>query len=149
VRELSNLVERLSILQEGRPVRLVDLPPRYQLPDGGATAAPGDDLPAMIASESEPQGELLDPAATMRLLEDPQSPDRRLPAEGLDLRAHLLAIERMLVAEALARSGGVVAHAAKLLGLRRTTLVERLRKLRFDVPDALNEVSQIPPAAPI
>jgi DNA-binding NtrC family response regulator len=52
-----------------------------------------------------------------------------LPDEGLDLRAHLLEIERKLVTQALARSAGVVAHAARLLGLRRTTLVEKLRKL--------------------
>jgi sigma-54 specific flagellar transcriptional regulator A len=52
-----------------------------------------------------------------------------LPPEGLDLRAHLLAIERQLVEKALARADGVVAHAARLLCLRRTTLVEKLRKL--------------------
>jgi sigma-54 specific flagellar transcriptional regulator A len=133
VRELSNLVERLSILQEGRLVRLVDLPIRYQMPDGCGTAPSSDD-------ESEPQAELLDEAATIQLLENPQPPDRHLPNEGLDLRAHLLEIERVLVSEALARSGGVVAHAAKLLGLRRTTLVERLRKLQFDVPEASNDL---------
>jgi sigma-54 specific flagellar transcriptional regulator A len=52
-----------------------------------------------------------------------------LPAEGVDLRAHLFAIEHRLISEALERSGGTVAHAARLLNLRRTTLVEKLRKL--------------------
>ena len=52
-----------------------------------------------------------------------------LPEMGIDLRAHLLAIERRLVSQALERAGGVVAHAARLLNLRRTTLVEKLRKL--------------------
>ena len=46
----------------------------------------------------------------------------------LDLRQHLDTIERSLVQQALERSGGTVAHAARLLGLRRTTLVEKLRK---------------------
>jgi sigma-54 specific flagellar transcriptional regulator A len=41
----------------------------------------------------------------------------------------MLAIERQLVEKALARADGVVAHAARLLCLRRTTLVEKLRKL--------------------
>jgi sigma-54 specific flagellar transcriptional regulator A len=45
------------------------------------------------------------------------------------LRAHLFAIEHRLISEALERSGGTVAHAARLLNLRRTTLVEKLRKL--------------------
>ena len=54
-----------------------------------------------------------------------------LPEEGIDLRAHLNEIERKLVTQALERSEGVVAHAARLLGLRRTTLVEKLRKLEL------------------
>ena len=52
-----------------------------------------------------------------------------LPAAGIDLRAHLTQIERRLIEQALERSKGTVAHAARLLGLRRTTLVEKLRKL--------------------
>jgi sigma-54 specific flagellar transcriptional regulator A len=51
-----------------------------------------------------------------------------LPTDGVDLRAHLYAIEHRLISEALERSGGTVAHAARLLSLRRTTLVEKLRK---------------------
>jgi sigma-54 specific flagellar transcriptional regulator A len=53
----------------------------------------------------------------------------RLPENGVDLRAHLTLIERSLISQALERSGGTVAHAARLLSLRRTTLVEKLRKL--------------------
>jgi sigma-54 specific flagellar transcriptional regulator A len=52
-----------------------------------------------------------------------------LPEEGLDLRAHLMAIERQLIEQALHRSRGTVAQAARLLNLRRTTLVEKMRKL--------------------
>ncbi len=55
----------------------------------------------------------------------------KLPPEGLDLRAHVGAIEESLIRQALERSGGIVAQAARLLGLRRTTLVEKLRK--FDI----------------
>jgi transcriptional regulator with GAF, ATPase, and Fis domain len=76
---------------------------------------------------------VLDAAATLQLLEHPEPPTGLLPLDGLDLGAHLLQIERTLISEALARSGGVVAHAAKLLGLRRTTLVEKLRKLAAPV----------------
>jgi sigma-54 specific flagellar transcriptional regulator A len=57
-----------------------------------------------------------------------------LPVAGVDLRAHLYAIEHRLISEALERSGGTVAHAARLLSLRRTTLVEKLRK--FGMADA-------------
>jgi sigma-54 specific flagellar transcriptional regulator A len=57
------------------------------------------------------------------------APMHTLPEEGIDLREHLLGIERALVRAALARANGTVAQAARLLNLRRTTLVERLRKL--------------------
>jgi sigma-54 specific flagellar transcriptional regulator A len=52
-----------------------------------------------------------------------------LPEDGLDLREHLLTIERQLIEQALQRSRGTVAKAARLLNLRRTTLVEKMRKL--------------------
>ncbi len=57
-----------------------------------------------------------------------------LPESGIDLRAHLAAIERRLIEQALDRSGGTVAHAARLLNLRRTTLVEKMRKLEMGDP---------------
>jgi sigma-54 specific flagellar transcriptional regulator A len=46
----------------------------------------------------------------------------------MDLRAYLNDIEHGLIVEALARSGGTVSQAARLLGLRRTTLVEKMRR---------------------
>jgi sigma-54 specific flagellar transcriptional regulator A len=52
----------------------------------------------------------------------------RLTHEGIDLREHLAGIEIALIRQALARADGVVAHAAKILKLQRTTLVEKLRK---------------------
>ena len=139
VRELSNLVERLSILQEGRVVRLLDLPPRYQMPESGDCRVLCDNLPAGFTATDEPDAAVLDESATIPLPVSAEAPASQLPDEGLDLREHLLAIERALVSQALVRSGGVVAHAAKLLGLRRTTLVEKLRKLEFPVAEASND----------
>jgi sigma-54 specific flagellar transcriptional regulator A len=52
----------------------------------------------------------------------------RIPSDGLDLKEHLGAIERQLIKTALEQAQGTVAHAARLLKLRRTTLVEKLRK---------------------
>jgi sigma-54 specific flagellar transcriptional regulator A len=51
-----------------------------------------------------------------------------IPSGGLDLREHLGSIERQLIRSALDQTDGTVAHAARLLNLRRTTLVEKLRK---------------------
>ena len=59
----------------------------------------------------------------------------RLPEAGIDLREHIAQIELNLIRDALDRAGGVVAHAAQLLGLRRTTLVEKLRKYGIERED--------------
>jgi sigma-54 specific flagellar transcriptional regulator A len=139
VRELSNLVERLSILQDGRMVRFADLPFRYQSSDVGADTELCQSEPASPEFEMAPLPIPLDLATPAAASGDSASLVTQLPDAGLDLREYLLTIERDLVAQALARSGGVVAHAAKLLGLRRTTLVEKLRKLEFPVGDASDD----------
>ncbi|HEX3905224.1 MAG TPA: sigma-54 dependent transcriptional regulator [Polyangia bacterium] len=53
---------------------------------------------------------------------------RRLPANGVDLRVLLTELEEHFIAEALERTGGNRNRAAELLGLNRTTLVEKLRR---------------------
>ncbi len=53
-----------------------------------------------------------------------------LPEDGTDLRAMLEAVEERMISEALERTGGNKNRAAELLGLNRTTLVEKLRRKR-------------------
>ena len=55
----------------------------------------------------------------------------QLPEEGIDLKEYLNNMEFDLIRQALEECNGVVAHAAKRLNMRRTTLVEKLRK--FDL----------------
>ena len=57
------------------------------------------------------------------------APSVDLPEEGLDLPAHLAAVERDLVRRALDRTGGNRNKAADLLRIKRTTLVEKLRRI--------------------
>ena len=54
-----------------------------------------------------------------------------LPRGGIDLKDHLSAIEIGLIRKALEEADGTVAGAARLLNIRRTTLVEKLRKYRL------------------
>jgi sigma-54 specific flagellar transcriptional regulator A len=145
VRELANLIERLSIVAGGRTADIADLPAKYRPTDWSAQwAAPpfASEIAALDTTVAEQillEGDTLPDGTKLLPLEDDEVDEdvqielmdslATLPEEGLDLRAHLLEIERKLVTQALARSGGVVAHAARLLGLRRTTLVEKLRKL--------------------
>ena len=132
VRELANLIERLSIQCQGAAVGIDDLPPRYR-PAGWTPAA----TPAPEAASPEPcsAGEIAAqllvpaPAAEAALLEPVFAETLvDLPAGGMDLRHYLESLERRLIVRALEAAGGTVAQAARMLGLRRTTLVEKLRK---------------------
>jgi len=79
-------------------------------------------------------------AAERRMLDAPYNPDsleelqpaaHALKSGGIDLKDHLSAIEIGLIRKALAEADGTVAEAARLLRIRRTTLVEKLRKYRL------------------
>jgi DNA-binding NtrC family response regulator len=59
---------------------------------------------------------------------DLESTTLELPASGVDLRTLLAQLEEKLIGQALERTGGNKNRAAELLGLNRTTLVEKLRR---------------------
>jgi sigma-54 specific flagellar transcriptional regulator A len=113
IRELANLIERLIILFPYGVVDRRDLPEKFQHLDD-----PQLDIPdiTMIASNIAEQAAPRQPATD------------HLPVGGMDLKEHLSHLESSLIQQALDECGGVVAHAAKTLKMRRTTLVEKMRK---------------------
>jgi sigma-54 specific flagellar transcriptional regulator A len=118
VRELSNLVERMAILMPQGEVRAADLPEKYR---GVHTVEEVSGAALIAMMEAEPEA-----AQPMRFGGD--GDPSVLPQGGLDLKDHLAGIEIGLIRQALDSANGVVAHAAKLLRVQRTTLVEKLRK---------------------
>jgi DNA-binding NtrC family response regulator len=102
VRELENLIERLAVLKGEGEIGVGDLPGPIRNVRRGAPA-------------SSSNGEQIPTA---------------LPPEGVDLYQVLADLEDRLIREALGRSGGNKNQAARILGLNRTTLVEKLRKKR-------------------
>lgn len=108
VRELANLVERLAVIR----------------PNGIITAA---DLPWPIADRPEP-GEELPDVIDDKLMPMEAAQAMNLPSDGIDLKQYLARIEQDMITQALAESGGVVQKAAQLLGIGRTTLVEKIRR---------------------
>ena len=100
VRELANIVERLAVVNPMGEFGASDLP--WPLRDESE-----DDAPVVVGSTLQAHN---------------------LPEEGIDLKEHLCSIERSLIASALERADGVVQKAAESLGLRRTTLVEKIRR---------------------
>jgi sigma-54 dependent transcriptional regulator, flagellar regulatory protein len=126
VRELSNLVERMAILYPKAEVRASDLPEKYRGVQIGEDVG-GGMLMALMDAHGQPA--LSSQQITMET-------EILLPAGGMDLKDHLADIEVGLIRQALDITDGVVAHAAKLLRMQRTTLVEKLRKygLQAGVP---------------
>jgi sigma-54 specific flagellar transcriptional regulator A len=124
VRELANLVERLAILYPFGVVDIGDLPEKFQT----------DTIAPETARLSE---EILASAQPMQYQLEAEP---RLPRGGLDLKEHLSNLEVGFIKQALDDANGVVAQAAKRLGMRRTTLVEKLRKYglqRSDSPSGI------------
>ena len=117
VRELANLIERLAILHPFGVVDVKDLPEKFQTEET-LKAEPKLDESLVL---TPPPIEYQEP---------------RLPREGIDLKEHLSNLEQTFIKQALDDAGGVVAHAAKRLGMRRTTLVEKLRKYGLSRSDA-------------
>lgn len=112
VREMENLIERAVILATpGEPIDAAHLLPQDAL-DG--LHAAGHTLSASGRLHAQP-APACDPSLVQALLADP-----------LDLHA----LEATLIEEAVARSQGNLAAAARLLGLTRPQLSYRLNKLR-------------------
>lgn len=115
VRELANLVERLVIMYPTGIVDQNDLPEKFQSGELSQGEA--------IVNELMAQQPELD-----ELPSDSSANLPRLPREGIDLKEYLGDLERHFIQQALDDADGIVAHAAKRLQLRRTTLVEKMRK---------------------
>ena len=98
--------------------------------EGGSAAAGGQGAGV--------NGSTVPSAAAGALTDGAAAATASLPQDGLDLKAHLYAIEQQLILEALSRSGGTVSQAARLLGLRRTTLVEKMRRFGMSVGDGVD-----------
>jgi sigma-54 specific flagellar transcriptional regulator A len=132
VRELHNLIERLAVLHPRGLVQASELPLAYRrgisvkLPSPMESSLP-EDFPA-IAIETEVVASMPESYAGQDL--------SQLPPDGVDLKDHIANIELRLIKQALSQANGVVAHAAKLLNTRRTTLVEKLRKYGLQRDDA-------------
>lgn len=105
-RELANLMEHLAAEHAYGLVDVGQLPEKYR-----CGASPEGSGHHQVSSE---------------LITT--SPEPRLPPEDFDLKDYLGGIEFGLIKQALHEAEGVVAHAAKRLNMRRTTLVEKLKK---------------------
>jgi len=113
VRELANLVERLAILHPYGVVGVNELPKKFRHVDD---TDENYSMP-VVADVTQAEGGLAG-------IDSPAL----LPVNGLDLREYLSDLECSLIKQALDDANGIVARAAEKLNIRRTTLVEKMRK---------------------
>lgn len=111
VRELANLVERMAIMHPFGVVGVQDLPAKY------CHIEVDDDF---YSHEEAHQTHMPAPISMHDKM--------LLPEDGIDLKEYISGLEQSLIQQALDDSGGVVARAADRLAMRRTTLVEKMRK---------------------
>ncbi|WPP01309.1 sigma-54 dependent transcriptional regulator [Pseudomonas sp. HR96] len=116
VRELANLVERMAIMHPYGVIGVAELPKKFRYVD----------------DEDEQMVDTLRTDLEERVAINGHAPDftsgAMLPPEGLDLKDYLGGLEQGLIQQALDDANGIVARAAERLRIRRTTLVEKMRK---------------------
>ena len=119
IRELANFIERMVVLSPGPVITPRDLPEKVlgDHPKENWNASQNDELeesPAQVLQVS------------LR-----KTYSMNLPEEGMNLKKAVEDFERGLILEALEKSNWVKNKAANLLGLNRTTLVEKLKKMNL------------------
>lgn len=150
VRELRNVIDRAFVLFPGRRVDaravrenllMLRVPDRQtDLEEQAAIWAGVADLGG-VDGPATPDGAAGAPAGSAA---GGHGPDPRLQAEAyrrwfdyhpeIDLRGHIRDIEVSLIEAALEKHGGFVSRAAAVLNLRRTTLIEKMKKLMIERP---------------
>jgi sigma-54 specific flagellar transcriptional regulator A len=132
VRELANLVERLVILYPNQMVDVNHLPAKYRYTD----------IPVFASEEASESTQEAEQAALAQLFAESSAveasaelPASGLPPEGVNLKEMLAVLEQDMLKQALEAQSGVIAKAADMLGMRRTTLVEKMRKYNLSKVD--------------
>ncbi len=107
VRQLQNAMERAAIFSgSGDKIRLEHLPEEFKIQSNMFQIPAGNGyVPASI------------------------------PDEGIDFSGVVSQLERELLLQTLEKTGGNKMQAAKLLNMKRTTLVEKIKRLQINVED--------------
>lgn len=115
VRELRNVVERAIILFPNMQISADQVDTLFRRRNSNAPTTQAVAEPARNGASQSPA---LDDA-------------------GFDLKQYLAEIERQYIAAALAKAEGVIADAARLLSMQRTTFIEKMKRLDVQKDDRL------------
>jgi sigma-54 specific flagellar transcriptional regulator A len=127
VRELRNVIERACLLFPGATINgkhVRDHLLRLRAPD------PSEEQDALLAAASDfkPVGVASEEGADTPLPHPSHYRDWFLYFDTIDVRRHLQDVEIVLIEAALEKTNGMISHAADALKLRRTTLIEKMKK---------------------
>ena len=133
VRELRNVVERAYLLFpaksiDGKKVREHLL--RLRAPENS------EEQDALWAATAhlDPPLDVSEENADMPLPHPSHYRDWFAYFDAIDVRRHLQEVEIVLIEAALEKSNGMISHAADALKLRRTTLIEKMKKFMIEKP---------------
>jgi sigma-54 specific flagellar transcriptional regulator A len=146
VRELENLVERLAVCSDGPSIGVSDLPRHFRIARAPLSAATLAAAPSPTADPAAAPAGLPTPwsrppdfaPVPSSPLSPPPRPDASLApfpsfdGKTIDLPTLLHRLEESFIDAALTHTCGNKKAAADLLGLQRTTLVEKLRRRTRD-----------------
>ena len=129
VRELRNVIERASVLFNERLIsgdNVKDNLLRLKVPDPDEEQ---DELWAASTNLKEEKEETVDDEESNLPIPKPEHyKDWFLYFDKMDLRKHLSEIEIVMIEAALEKTDGMVSQASDALKLRRTTLIEKMKK---------------------
>ena len=141
VRELRNVLERAMVMFPSQPITATQVrenllrmkaPDRTEEMDALWEASQGLGGVDIMTESSEPP--LPHPA---------HYADWFSYFDSIDMRRHLRDVEVVLIEAALAKSDGMVSQAAEALKLRRTTLIEKMKKLMIERPTQADSQSSV------
>ncbi|EQD25500.1 MAG: hypothetical protein D084_Lepto4C00110G0002 [Leptospirillum sp. Group IV 'UBA BS'] len=123
VRELENVMERLLVLSGGEKVSLADLPEKIRrCGEDGFVAREGEAREEGPTSKISPEPFSAVPGGVALSMAE------SLLGKDFNLASFMGDLERTLVLKALDRSRGNRSRAAEILGINRTTLIEKIRR---------------------
>jgi sigma-54 specific flagellar transcriptional regulator A len=131
VRELANLVERMIILYPNSLVDVNHLPTKYRYSDIPEFQPGYNTSQSVEEQERDAFYDIFSEDFSLEssdIFQEAEGAPQDLPPEGVNLKEMLAELEVNMISQALEAQGGVVARAADMLGMRRTTLVEKMRK---------------------
>ncbi len=121
IRELQNVVERMVVMKAGGVIQAEHLPP--EILGGRLRQAPKDDLGPDAAFGSGATGESFNLGG--------DSVQSILNQTNFSMPEYVTRLENALILSALDKTDGNKNQAAKLLGMNRTTLVEKIKKRKI------------------